>query len=146
MVDRKWAEQKIHKQKTEHEMDSLMETLDGKKLTIELMEGIKEKFIKAKKECDRKSVVIDSLTNRYIEDTKKLQTELSDVHLDLIGAEQRIEKLLEREIKIINSYSHKVDSLELKLSEFIDIDDVPTIIVDTYSDRKKKKRSKKNKN
>ena len=53
MVDRKWGEQKIHKQKTENELDSLMLTLDGKKLTIELMEGIKEKFIKAKKECNK---------------------------------------------------------------------------------------------
>ena len=112
MVDRKWAEQKIHKQQTENEMDSLMRTLDGKKLTIELMEGIKEKFIKAKKECDKKSVIIDSLTTNI----KKKEQEVVGLNERFaLKSEQfmdEIEYYVDREIKLINIYNHKVDSLK----------------------------------
>ena len=112
MVDRKWNEQKIHKQRAENEMDSLMVTLDGKKLTIELMEGIKEKFIKAKKECDKKSVTIDSLNNRYNKDIKVLQSKFDNTKSELSDTKKHIEELSIREIKLINIYNHEVDSLK----------------------------------
>jgi len=121
MVDRKWAEQKIHKQQTENEMDSLMRTLDGKKLTIELMEGIKEKFIKAKKECDKKSVIIDSLTTNI----KKKEQELVGLNERFDLKSEQLEYYVDREIKLITTYSYKVDSLKdiimtLKKTHIID--------------------------
>jgi len=146
MVDRKWAEQKIHRQQTENEMDSLMRTLDGKKLTIELMEGIKAKFIKAKKECDRKSKVIDSLTTN----TKKKEQELVELNERFaLKSEQfmdEIEYYVDREIKLINAYSYKVDSLK-KIISLIDVKDLDKVNeVINPPEKKKKKRSKKNKN
>jgi len=146
MVDRKWAEQKIHRQQTENEMDSLMRTLDGKKLTIELMEGIKAKFIKAKKECDRKSKVIDSLTTN----TKKKEQELVELNERFaLKSEQfmdEIEYYVDWEIKLINAYSYKVDSLK-KIISLIDVKDLDKVNeVINPPEKKKKKRSKKNKN
>jgi len=144
MVDRKWAEQKIHRQQTENEMDSLMRTLDGKKLTIELMEGIKSKFIKAKKECDRKSKVIDSLTTN----TKKKEQELVELNERFaLKSEQfmgEIEYYVDREIKLITTYSYKVDSLKkiISLIDVKDLDKVENII--TNKEKKKKKKGRKN--
>jgi len=144
MVDRKWAEQKIHRQQTENEMDSLMRTLDGKKLTIELMEGIKEKFIKAKKECDKKSIIIDSLTTNI----KKKEQELVGLNerFDL-KSEQfmgEIEYYVDREIKLITTYSYKVDSLKkiISLIDVKDLDKVENII--TNKEKKNRKKGRKN--
>lgn len=144
MVDRKWAEQKIHRQQTENEMDSLMRTLDGKKLTIELMEGIKEKFIKAKKECDKKSIIIDSLTTNI----KKKEQELVGLNERFaLKSEQfmgEIEYYVDREIKLITTYSYKVDSLKkiISLIDVKDLDKVENII--TNKEKKKRKKERKN--
>ena len=144
MVDRKWAEQKIHRQQTENEMDSLMRTLDGKKLTIELMEGIKEKFIKAKKECDKKSIIIDSLTTNI----KKKEQELVGLNERFaLKSEQfmgEIEYYVDREIKLITTYSYKVDSLKkiISLIDVKDLDKVENII--TNKEKKKRKKGRKN--
>jgi len=144
MVDRKWAEQKIHRQQTENEMDSLMRTLDGKKLTIELMEGIKEKFIKAKKECDKKSIIIDSLTTNI----KKKEQELVGLNERFaLKSEQfmgEIEYYVDREIKLITTYSYKVDSLKkiISLIDVKDLDKVENII--TNKEKKNRKKGRKN--
>ena len=65
MFDEKWEQQQTYKEKSTQDIDSLIKDLKGDKLTIELMFGMKGKLIQVKKECDRKSVVIESINNSY---------------------------------------------------------------------------------
>ena len=75
MFDEKWAQEQTYKEKSTQDIDSLIKDLEGDKLTIELMLGIKGKLMEAKKECDRKSVVIDSLNNSYSIKINNLKTD-----------------------------------------------------------------------
>jgi hypothetical protein len=79
MFDEKREQEQTSKEKSTHDIDSLVTTLKGDKLTIELMIGTKEELVKTKKESNKKDVIIDSLTNSYTTKFKNLDQTIKNL-------------------------------------------------------------------
>jgi hypothetical protein len=143
MFDEKWEQQQTYKEKSTQDIDSLIKDLEGDKLTIELMLGIKGKLFQVKKECDRKSVIIDSLNNSYNIKIDNLKTDRLNLENDF---NKKINNYNDEQDKLKKFHEHKVDSLVNMISMYKEaLGPKKTISATTDEIDSKKRKRKKNK-
>ena len=142
MFDEKWEQQQTYKEKSTQDIDSLIKDLEGDKLTIELMLGIKGKLIEAKKECDRKSVIIDSLNNSYNIKIDNLKTDRLNLENDF---NKKINNYNDEQDKFKKFHEDKVDSLVNMINTYKEALGPKKTISATMDEGDKKRKRKKNK-